>query len=67
MEPIETEQKGTVLKKIEKNEEKNEEGTRIVRTKQPEVKHEIKYLNMLHVKNTLEILRLLKILSLKKL
>ena len=43
MEPIETEQKGTVLKEIETNEETNEEGTRIVRTKQPEVKHEIKY------------------------
>ena len=33
MEPIETEQKGTVLKEIETNEETNEEGTRIVRTK----------------------------------
>jgi hypothetical protein len=43
MEPIKTEQEGTVLKERETNEETNDEGTRIVRTKQPEVKHEIKY------------------------
>ena len=43
MKSIEAEQEGTALKEIETNEETNDEGTRIVRTKQPEVKHEIKY------------------------
>ncbi len=67
MEPIETECEDTVLKEIETNEETNDEGTRILRTKQLEVKHKVNILNILLVKNTLEILRLLKILSLRKL
>ena len=43
MATMEIKQEDIVFKEIETNEETNDVGTRIVRTKQPEIKHEIKY------------------------